>query len=669
MQRLSALTLLRSPLLLLACLALLAGVCAPARGDGLPLRIEALPPELASLDAAAVMSGAFDARFEPYGEPLAPGFGPPLWLRLTLTQPLDHAGERVLELRTPFVNRFDIYARGPDGHVQHGTAGNMVEPTANAVPYQYPAFRLQLAADPGPIYVRMETLTTRAFSAYLWSTESFGIQARQRYLTQGVLFGIFFAFGLLYVVVGTQARNPGFVVYAIYVMGSAVVNALAQGLIGPLPPPLYNPVVGLGACVTIGLNAELLRIARLDRHHPRLSRDYRLICWLISACLIPLATTGQFQIVSPICQVLYLIQAALGCFVGGFLWYRGEPAGRTFFLGFLVMHVALLSFVLQNLGWVPTMAWTPLGLVLGAFGHFTMMSIVLAERMRRLGRQREVAQMALVESMRHTEQQLEQRVEERTAALRHEMQRRKAAENELRAAHLRTEQALLAERDANQRQRDFFRMMSHDFRTPLSVLAATIGRPPPDESTEEPRQGRARRAVMQLQTLVDTSLAADTFDGLETQFNMRAVALEPLVAEVVRRTEDLERAPRILCTLDADCVVHGDPLWLRILLTNLLHNAAHHTPLGTRVHVRATRHDGLVTVTVEDDGPGLPVEDIAALGRRFQRPAHTDGSGSGIGLFAVREIVERHQGDLNFDTSPLGGLRVTFTLPCAASPQ
>nr|WP_256445201.1 sensor histidine kinase [Verticiella sp. GG226] len=645
------------------CLALLACLIAPARGDGLTLRIDALPPELATLSPADVMQGAYDEQFAPFARERAPGFGPPLWLRLTLPQALPEAGEYVLELRTPFVNRFDVYVRGPQGAVQHETAGNMVQRTANAMPYQYPAFRLDLTEDPGPIYVRMDTLTTRAFSAHLWEPVDFGSQARLRYLAQGALFGVFFAFGLLFLVVGAQARSPGFVVYAIYVMGSALVNALAQGLIGPLPAPLYNPIVGFGACVTIGLNAELLRIARLDRHHPRLSRGYRLGCWAISACMIPVAITGHFQIISPITQVLYIVQAALGCVVGAMLWHRGEPAGRAFLLGFLVMHVTLLAFVLQNLGLIAPVAWTPLGMVLGAFGHFAMMSIVMAQRMRSLGRQREVAQLALLESMRHNELQLEQRVQERTAALRREMRRRQSAETELRAAHLRTEQALVAEREANQRQRDVFRMMSHDFRTPLSVLAATVGAT--GSPTDETRQARARRAVNQLQEMVDTSLAADAFDGLETSFTMSAVDLEPLVAEVVRRMEDLERAPRIRCTLDAHCVVRGDALWLRILLTNLLHNAAHHTPPGTRVYVRASRYDELVTVTVEDDGPGLPVQDMAALGRRFQRPAHTDGSGSGIGLYAVREIVERHGGDVNFDSSPLGGLRVSFTLPCA----
>lgn len=663
-------TLARSPLLWLWWLALLACLTGPAHAaDGIALRIDALPPHLATVEPAALLAGQFDDQFAPFAEDRAPGFGPALWLRLSLPPEVDHvSGERVLELRTPFVNRFDMVLGTPGGVTQAGTAGNMVAPTGNVVRYQYPAFRIQLAAQSGPIYVRMDTRTTRNLTAHLWQPNAFGIQARERYLLQGVIFGVFFAFGLLYLVVGAQARNISYVVYALYVMGNAIVNGLAQGLI-PLTPPLYNPIVGVGACLSVGLGAELLRIARPDRHYPQLMRAYRQICWTLAGVLALLAAAGLFNVVSPICQVIFLVQAASGCAIGLTLWYRGEPAGKSFFLGFLLMHVTLLGFVLQNLGMMPLLAWTPLALVVGGLGHVSMMSIGMAKRMRQLARESAGAQQALLESLRHSEQRLEQRVDERTAALRREMRRRQAAEAELRAANLRTEQALMAEREANQRQRDFFLMVSHDFRTPLSVLDATIGANARGQSTSQTRQARAQRALAELQTLLDTSLAAETFEGLEPDFSPVDIELAGLVEEVIRRTEDLDGAPRIVSRLERGCVVRGDPLWLRILLTNLLHNAAHHTPAGTRVHVHARRHDGSISLTIEDDGPGIETDALAALGRRFQRPAQTDSSGSGIGLYAVREIVERHEGQVSFDASPLGGLRVTIELPCAASTE
>ncbi len=655
----------RFHLLLLLWLAVMVGLASSARAqDGITLRIDALPDTLTSVSPASLFAGAHDAQFAPFAEPFAPGFGPPVWLRLTLPPGVDPSGERILELRTPYVNRFDIYHRSRDGTLKHSVAGNMVKRTADVVDYQYAALRVQLSADPGPIYVRMDTRTTRLVTALLWRPTPFGLQGRDRYLTQGLLFGMFVAVGLVYLVLGSRARGSGYVVYAAYVLASAWINAVAQGLVDPLPPPLYNPVVGLGACLMVGLGAELVRIARPDRHYPRLLCAYRRVCWTLAACLAPLAIAGLYNIVSPISQLIFVLQAGIGCAVGAMLWRLGEPAGKTFFLGFLVMNLALLAFVLQNLGLTPLLPWAPVSMVLGALAHVAMMSIAVAQRMQRLGRQREVAQLALLESLRHSEQRLEQRVEERTSALRREMRRRQAAETELRAANLRTEQALMAEREANQRQRDFFLMMSHDLRTPLSVLDATIGASARGQATDETRQARARRAVTQLQNLVDTSLAADTFDALEPDFNLTHVELAPLVAEVVRRTEDLDGTPHIQTDIATHCVVHGDALWLRILLTNLLHNAVHHTPNGTQIRVCARSHGDVVTVTVEDDGPGMSADELGALGRRFQRPAHSERTGSGIGLYAVREIVERHQGDVSFDTSPMGGLRVNITLPC-----
>ena len=99
---------------------------------------------------------------------------------------------------------------------------------------------------------------------------------------------------------------------------------------------------------------------------------------------------------------------------------------------------------------------------------------------------------------------------------------------------------------------------------------------------------------------------------------------------------------------------------------NLLDNADHHAT--TSVMITLHNGDGTVTLTVEDDGPGVPMEDRERVFERFARlddARARGGSGTGLGLAIVREIVEHHRGHVVVQDRPYGtsGARFVVTLP------
>jgi two-component system sensor histidine kinase KdpD len=109
------------------------------------------------------------------------------------------------------------------------------------------------------------------------------------------------------------------------------------------------------------------------------------------------------------------------------------------------------------------------------------------------------------------------------------------------------------------------------------------------------------------------------------------------------------------------------------VLANLLENAAKYTPSGTRVRVGAQvrRDDGVVRVTVEDAGPGVPDDALAHLFEKFYRvPGRSAGSrgGTGVGLAVVLGLTEAMGGRVQARRSEIGGLAVDIDLPIAASP-
>ena len=106
---------------------------------------------------------------------------------------------------------------------------------------------------------------------------------------------------------------------------------------------------------------------------------------------------------------------------------------------------------------------------------------------------------------------------------------------------------------------------------------------------------------------------------------------------------------------------------LRLLVDNLLDNAALHGRAGGHVRVALARDDDDLLVRVDDDGPGIPAADRERLLEPFARGTATTASGTGLGLAIVAQQVALHDGELRLEDSELGGLGVQVRLPATAA--
>lgn len=148
------------------------------------------------------------------------------------------------------------------------------------------------------------------------------------------------------------------------------------------------------------------------------------------------------------------------------------------------------------------------------------------------------------------------------------------------------------------------------------------------------------------------------------------VDLNAVVEEVVSRlTESAARKSQhlILDLSSPPPMVYGDKLLLQEAAVNLVSNAINYTPEGGRITVRTKRADGGCAMEVSDDGPGIPRED---RDRIFQPFVRIEKAGkvkrSGLGLYLVRTIAERHAGTIAVAGAP--GQGTTFTLSIPAPP-
>lgn len=219
--------------------------------------------------------------------------------------------------------------------------------------------------------------------------------------------------------------------------------------------------------------------------------------------------------------------------------------------------------------------------------------------------------------------------------------------------------------------------VAHELRGPLSVLENSLDILASERDTlsacDIDRMVRsARRSVVVLRDLMDDLLTAGSLQAGEFRVHPQVVALSAIVEDALMAIEPLVamREQRIESDLARDvCHVLADRRFVRRVMAHLLRNASQYSPAGEHIRVRAERADDQVRVTVDDRGPGIPVEQRAGLFERFYRvrPGYEE-PGIGLGLAIAKGIIEAHGGSIGVETRVNVGTSVWFTLPEARGP-
>ncbi|WP_315788786.1 hybrid sensor histidine kinase/response regulator [Fischerella sp. JS2] len=221
------------------------------------------------------------------------------------------------------------------------------------------------------------------------------------------------------------------------------------------------------------------------------------------------------------------------------------------------------------------------------------------------------------------------------------------------------------ERDEIARQReDFVSRLTHDLRTPLvaaermlTLLSeGALGSLSPPMQEVITIMGRSNTNLL---AMVNTLLEVYRFEAGRKTLAFQPVNLGKLLKEVAGELTPLAQAKQLAINLDIDedsskSTIVGDRLELHRLFTNLIGNAIKFTDKGfiTITLVAITTDDESITIKIADTGPGIPPQEQATLFERFRQGSHKR-SGSGLGLYLSRRIVEAHKGSIEV-SSELG---------------
>ncbi len=212
------------------------------------------------------------------------------------------------------------------------------------------------------------------------------------------------------------------------------------------------------------------------------------------------------------------------------------------------------------------------------------------------------------------------------------------------------------------------RAVTHDLRTPLaSIKAGASGLRQADATYTDEDRAELLAAIEEeadrLDRLVSNLLDASRLEAGVLTPHKHPQDLGELLTAVVGRLQPLLAGRPVRLAIAPDVpLVPCDYAQIDQVVTNLLENAARHTPPGTLVHVALTWEDTSARVEVADQGPGVPAAERERLFHPFER-GRTRAQGSGLGLAIARGLVEAHGGQLWVEEAAGGGARFSFTLP------
>ncbi len=217
--------------------------------------------------------------------------------------------------------------------------------------------------------------------------------------------------------------------------------------------------------------------------------------------------------------------------------------------------------------------------------------------------------------------------------------------------------------------------ISHEFRTPLAAQLASIELlldgldHMPTEQTRELVLS-LERSTQRLTALIDNLLESVRIESGQLGIRQQSVSLNEVAIEAQTLAGALlaQRGQQLLIEVpEALPNVLGDELRLTQVLVNLLANACKYAPENTVVRVGAEVQGEQVCAWVEDEGPGVPAEQLGSIFDRFSRgpEQEPEPGGLGLGLWIVKSIIDRHGGQITAVRTANNRTRFSFTLPVA----
>jgi signal transduction histidine kinase len=282
--------------------------------------------------------------------------------------------------------------------------------------------------------------------------------------------------------------------------------------------------------------------------------------------------------------------------------------------------------------------------------------------------------MAALEESNHLLQAQARQLEHQTKEARELAHELALTNEELRSAMSEARKAWQAADAANRSKAEFLAVMSHELRTPLNSIGGYVDllemelRGPLTDSQKSDLQ-RIKRGQEHLLRLISDILNFTRLEATEVKYEIIDVPLRALLADLDAVVSSLATAKALEYHCDVPpggVFTRTDPDKLRQILINLLSNAVKFTPAGGRIKVSCATQEKTVSISVEDNGPGIPVDKLEAVFEPFvqlDRGLTRTTEGTGLGLPISRGLARGMGAEITLQSQLGKGSVFTLLLP------
>ena len=196
--------------------------------------------------------------------------------------------------------------------------------------------------------------------------------------------------------------------------------------------------------------------------------------------------------------------------------------------------------------------------------------------------------------------------------------------------------------------------ISHQLKTPLTTLRLYT------ELDNAPHADASLEQIQRMENLIQSLLRLERLCADGYAFHFAPADAESIIREQWQSLQPIWPEKKLI--LEGTARIRCDENWLGEAFLNLLKNTCEHTPANGIIRVQLERTEAAFFCVIEDNGGGVNPEELPKLFQRFYRSQHQSKNGAGIGLAIVKEIIQRHHGNITAENGKLG-LKMTISMP------
>jgi len=581
------------------------------------------------------------------------------WIRIPLQRVDNAQADWLLNVSYSNLQHLDFHAPGQPA-VRTGS-----ERPLNSRPFydRHFVFPLHVDTEKSHYYIRATSRYALTVPLVLWEPNAYRAQQHHFDALQFLYFGGFFVLTLFGLVIYLGIRSSLFAIYSAYTSsaGFGILSGNGYGRLFLWPNwSLFDEV-----SQSLFLSLTAFCAAWFARRLTRLRLESWLgKCLLVSQVLFGLVlvlTLLQLKLpflLRPANQILMINGVVLGLLVtlAGLHGLKQKISGVRFFLaGWIVLWIGACVATLRAFGWVPSTGLTSYAVQITMAVDTLLVALALGDLLREehkayvTTQQKALeANQSLLEMSQASEEKLKQAVRERTEQLEASLEQEK---------HLREQYVRIGS------------MISHEFRTPLSIIQgqASLMRKEYENGIDEikKRLEAIGGATDRLKVMFDKWLYSDALNETLEMLDLKPLDLDVWLQELLETHTHLLPNHKVDLKIGMESVIIlADEYHLDLAISNLIDNATKYAPAQSTITIESRSKPGFVGLAVMDQGPGIPLEAQDKVFKEFFRVApESQIRGVGLGLSIVQRIVQAHKGHVTLDSTPGQGATFCIWLP------